>query len=297
MLSLVLAFLTVATGTEATQVTEADVLAYGKRLDVHRIDARLRSARYQDWLQRALGPDATIRWAADDCAEGRSGEDDVPVCLTADARLRPRGRVSVSVAVGSVRGGLGSAAVFFGSIEGLGPSEAINQGDLPGLAAKVRASRARATKLARLPDVLVDDTGWIGQVLLMPAARLDPRLPGNIAFGDWIAGRAGPGAKADWYIAGCGAREGHGGPPVDLTGDNDEWAFVAVEFQDADVDVIIEVRLGTCRKGPFGKPVIARAHVRDKRPHHDRVDLVSLDELDAMLSAIRARTVETLPPR
>jgi len=296
MLALMLALLTVAAGTEARPVTEADVLAYGKRLDVHRIDPRIGNARYQDWLQRALGPDATIRWSADDCGESGGGNDDPPVCLTADAHLRPRGRVSVMIAVGSAQAGLGDAVLFFGWIDGLGPSEPINQGELPGLAAKVRAARARAAKLARMPDVLVDDLGWAGQVILMPATRLDPGLPA-ISFGDWLDGRAGPGGKVDWYITGCGAREGHGGPPVDLTGDNDEWAFVTGAFQDADVHVTVEVRVGTCRKGPFGKPVVSRAQVYDKRRDHLRVTTVPLDRLDAALGAIRGRPGETEPPR
>ena len=75
--------------------SEADVLAYGKRLNVKRIDPRLGSERLQPWVERTLGPGAEVTWSSGDCAEG--GGDSAPTCLTAEANLRPRGRVVLSI--------------------------------------------------------------------------------------------------------------------------------------------------------------------------------------------------------
>src|SRR6185312_2333801 len=156
-----------------TAPSERDVLAYGKRLNVSRIDSHLRSERYAAWLARTLGPDATITWSSDDCGEGGGGYEDVPLCITAEAQLRPRGRVILSVAVGSVKAGLrGNPAFFFGMIEGLGPSELIGPADLPILASKVREAQDRRAELSQRPDLPPDDEAWIRQIQRMPASRL-----------------------------------------------------------------------------------------------------------------------------
>jgi hypothetical protein len=275
-----------------------EVIAYAKQLDVKKIDSRLGSERYEVWLTRTLGPDATITWESDDCGEGGNGYGDVPVCITAEAKLRPRGQVVISIAVGSFRGGLGGVpVVFFGMIEGLGPREDIKAGDLPLLKAKVRAARTLAAELSRRPDVPPDDDGWIRHVEQMPVARLVPRSSGDMAFGDWIAARAGAGAKVEWFVEGCGHRGRHGGPPVDLTGDKDEWAFVAVGFETADVHVSTKVRIGTCRKGIWGKAIASPARLYDKRPGHPHFDEVSLEALETRLSAFGTRQAAQPPTK
>jgi hypothetical protein len=273
-------------------------LAYGKRLNVNRIDSHLRSERYPAWLARTLGPDATITWSSDDCAEGGGGYEDVPLCITAEAQLRPRGHLILRVAVGTAKGGLGGKpALFFGMIEGLGPSESIEPGDLPLLASKVRAAQDLGAELSRRPDLPPDDDAWIRQIQRTPADRLVPGLSGDAAFGDWIATRAGPRAKVEWFVAGCGHRGHHGGPPVDLTGDKDEWAFVAVQVEDPQVNVLTDVRVGTCRKGMWGKAVASKAQLYDKRPGHIHIENVSLDGLETKLGVIRAPSSEAPPSK
>ena len=267
--------------------SEADVLAYGKRLDVNRIDSRLGSERVQSWVERTLGRSATVTWRSDDCGEG--GGDNSPLCITAAVRLRPRGSVVLSIAVGSVQGGLrGKPALFFGIIEGLGPSELLEGEDLPVLTSKIRAARALDAELSQLPDVPIDDDAWIRQVQRMPAARLVPGPVGNTQFGDWVAARGGPRAKAEWFVGGCGPRGHHGGPPVDLTAEKDEWAFVYVNIEDSDANVLVPVRVGTCRKGIRGNPVASAAQVHDKRPGHHHIEHVSLDSLEAKQRDIHA---------
>src|SRR4029079_702571 len=137
--------------------SEANVLAYGKRLNVSRIDSRLGSQRYEVWLGRTFGRGAAITWSSDDCGEGGGGYEDVPLCITAEAQLRPRGRVIISIAVGSAKAGLGGKpALFFGMIEGLGPSERIEEGELPVLASKARTAQALGAEMSRQPDVSPD---------------------------------------------------------------------------------------------------------------------------------------------
>lgn len=273
----------------ASGPSEGDVLAYGKRLNVHRIDSRLASERYQAWLVRTLGRGATITWRSDDCGEGRGGYENVPVCFSAEARLRPRGRVFISIGVGSTEQGLrGGPGLFFGIIEGLGPAEYIKPGDLPLLASKVRTAQALGGELSRRPDVPVDDDAWIRQIQEMPAARFVPGAPGDGTFGDWLTRRAGSRPKVEWFIDGCGNRGKHGGTPVDLTGDKDEWAFVDAELDDPDVHVLTRIRIGTCRKGTWGEPIVSLVQLFNKRRGHTHTEQVSLDVLETKLREIRA---------
>ena len=267
-----------------------EVVAYGKELEVSRIDSRLGSGRYDAWLAKTLGPDTTITWDSDACGEGGKGYGNVPVCVTVEARLRPRGRVVISIEVGSARGGLGGQPqLSSGMIEGLGPREPIAAGDLPRLASKIRTAQAHADEMLRLPDVPPNDDEWIRQVQRTPAARLVAHASRGVAFGDWVAAHADAGSKVEWFVEGCGPRGQHGGPRVNLTGENDEWAFVAAAFETPDVYVLARVKVGTCRKGMLGKPAAATARLRDKQPHYADTEAVSLDALEAGVGAVRKR--------
>ncbi len=287
MVAFVVAWLALAGGSAPS---EGDVLAYGKRLNVNRIDPRLASERYQAWLGRTLGRDATITWSRDDCGEGGGGYEDLPLCLTAEATLRPHGRVTISIAVGSVKAGLGGKpALFYGMIEGLGPSESIEPGDLPRLASKVRAAQALGAEMSRLPDLPPDDEAWIRQIQRTPAAKFVPHLSGETAFGDWVTARAGPHARVTWLVEGCRNLGDHGAPPAEMAIVKDEWAFVDVKFEDPDVHVLTQVKVGTCRKGMWAKPVVSEVQLYDKRPGHAHIEVVSLDALETKLRTIRAR--------
>jgi hypothetical protein len=46
-------------------------------------------------------------------------------------------------------------------IEGLGPREPIEQGDLPFLASKILTAQEAGAELSRLPDVPPDEDAWI----------------------------------------------------------------------------------------------------------------------------------------
>lgn len=267
--------------------SEADVVAYGQSLDVHRIDSRLRREPLESWVERTLGRSGTVTWNSDDCAEG--GGDSAPLCITAEVRLRPRGRVVLSIAVGSVQGGLGGKpALFFGAIEGLGPTESLRGGDLPLVTSKLKAARALDAQLSQLPNVPIDDDAWIQHVQQLPAASLVPGASADTPFRDWIAARGAPGAMVKWSLWGCGPR----GQPgrlemMGVTADKDEWAFATVTLDEPDAGVNMQVRIGTCRKGITGKAVASPANLYDKRPAHRHIESVSLEALDARLADIR----------
>jgi hypothetical protein len=274
--------------------TFPEVVAYGRALDVSRIDSRLGSGRYDAWLAKTLGPDTTITWDSDACGEGGKGYGNVPVCVTVEATLRPRGRVVISIEVGSARGGLGrEPTLYFGMIEGLGPREPVEAGEMPHLASKIRTAQAHADEMSRLPDVSPDDDGWIRQVQRTPAARLVAHASRGVAFGDWVAAHANLGSKVEWFVEGCGPRGRHDGPRVNLTGDKDEWAFVAADFETPDVHVLARVKVGTCRKGMLGSPTAVKARLRDKQPHYADTEEVSLDALEAGIIAVRKRRPPT----
>ena len=225
----------------------------------------------------------------DDCAEG--GGDSAPLCITAESRLRPRGRVVLSVAVGSVQSGLGGKpALFFGAIEGLGPTEPLKTGDLPLLTSKLRAARALDAELSQLPDVQIEDDTWIRHVQQIPAARLVPGVSGETTFRDWIGARGRGSASVKWSVEGCGPA-GYPGrlEMMGVTEDEDEWAFVNVKLEDPGASVLVHVRIGTCRRGDSRQGGrVAGVPVRQRDPAHGHIDRVSLEVLDARLADIRA---------
>ena len=267
-----------------------EVVAYGKQLDVSKIDSRLASERYEAWLGRTLGPDATITWDSDACGEGGKGYGNVPVCVTVEASLRSRGRVVISLMVGSARGGLGDGPIVYdhSMIGGLGPREPITARDLPNLAAMIRTAQARADEMAQLPDVPPDDDAWIREVQRTPAARLVAHASRGATFADWVAAHADPRDKVEWFVAGCRPRGRRDGPRLNLTGDRDEWAFVDAAFDTPDAYVIARVKVGTCRKGMWGKPTASTVQLRDKQAHYADQTEVPLDMLQAGLKTVRA---------
>ena len=178
-------------------------------------------------------------------------------------------------------------------IEGLGPREDIAAGDLPSLASRIEA-RTRAAPSYRDGRTFQSTTTG-GFAKSNGCQRLDSLL----LIGKrrvWRLGRRPRGFPRQGGVVrrGFGYRAHHGGPPVDLTGDKDEWAFVDVDFEDAEVQVLTHVRIGTCRKGIWGKATASPARVRDKRPGRAHIDEVSLDALEAKLKALRTQPAQ--PP-
>lgn len=261
--------------------SDTALLAHVMRLPCHRIDPRLGSEPFEAWLRKTLGPGAEISWTTDDCGEG--GDGPVPICVTAEARLSSHGHVVVSIVVGTSDSGLvGEPELWFGQIRGVGPTELLGKDGLHRLPAMLAEAQRRDLRLSRLPDRQLDEYVLIEAVRHVRASTLDARLP-DTTFGDWMTARAGPRTALRWSIEGCG----HNGPPVDLGGTNDEWAYVAASFDDPTVGVRVQIRVGTCRKGALEAPAVTSVSVYDKRPGHIHIEPTPLGNLPAMLGGIR----------
>jgi hypothetical protein len=72
-----------------------------------------------------------------------------------------------------------------------------------------------------------------------------------------------------------------------ITGDKDAWAFVNVKLDEPNANVLVHVRIGTCRGGLTGKAIASPASIHDKRLH--RIQDGPLDGLDARFTDIRTR--------
>ncbi len=137
-------------------------------------------------------------------------------------------------------------------------------------------------ELSGLPDHPLDEGAMVRAIQRLPATRFGLGPP-DTTFADWVAARAGPHSELRWFVEGCG----HNGPPVNLGGTNDEWAYVTASFEEPTVRVLIQIRVGTCRKGPLGAPAVTRVSVFDKRPGHIHVERTTLGELPGILREIR----------
>lgn len=93
--------------------SDAAAIAAAKRTDVHRIEPSLPKQAFEKWLRGATGAHAEIHWEVNDCGEqtGNPSVDkgrDLPMCAEAQVALAGNRRLSVSLAVGVFRGGVGS---------------------------------------------------------------------------------------------------------------------------------------------------------------------------------------------
>lgn len=90
--------------------SDEQVIARAKRSDVSKLDSRLTGRRFNEWLKSVVGPDAKIRWEANDCGEQTGGKADkrrdLPVCAQAEAFLSDGRKVVVTIAVGTMKKGL-----------------------------------------------------------------------------------------------------------------------------------------------------------------------------------------------
>jgi hypothetical protein len=124
---------------EAQSRSVEPVINYAKRLDVSRLDGRLTSQRYGDWVEKVVAPGAEIKWEANDCGEQTGSPADrnraIPLCAGVQARLADGRVVSLQIAVGTQSKGINGRPVFrFGLIEQPGQSVVVNKlSELPGL--------------------------------------------------------------------------------------------------------------------------------------------------------------------
>lgn len=72
-------------GTCAQAEEEREIIAYGKQLDVSKIDSRLPSQKFSDWVKTLAGEKAKTKWEVNDCGEQTGTEADrdrdLPICV------------------------------------------------------------------------------------------------------------------------------------------------------------------------------------------------------------------------
>ena len=92
------------------ETTTADFLLAGQRASVHSIDTTLVDTTLARWLQRLVGPQATVSWEVNDCGEAcgcpADTARDLPTCVEASSHLPNGSTLSVAVVVGTTATGV-----------------------------------------------------------------------------------------------------------------------------------------------------------------------------------------------
>lgn len=94
------------------------VVSTVQKLSARLLDPELPDQPFAEWLQSVVGKDAKVAWESNDCGE-QTGDPkttpaDFPICGQASAKLPGARIVTVMIAVGSSKTGIGGTpAVFF----------------------------------------------------------------------------------------------------------------------------------------------------------------------------------------
>lgn len=144
MLAVLLALaLSIGVSQSDTQARDARTIATAKNISVHRLDPSLPNKTLAKWLRGVVGRQVPIAWEVNDCGEqtGDPGSDkgrDFPICVEARVTLQQESKLSISIAVGTVKTGVQPASVGLAYVVIVGPD---------GSARSVR-------KLSQLPEAI-----------------------------------------------------------------------------------------------------------------------------------------------
>jgi hypothetical protein len=85
-------------------------IAYTKALLVSQLDPKLSAIPFERWLIKEAGEGAQISWEVNDCGEqtgnAEDRDSDFPLCVEAEARMRDKRVIVVSIAVGTYQRGI-----------------------------------------------------------------------------------------------------------------------------------------------------------------------------------------------
>ena len=87
-------------------------IAYTKAILVSTLDPKLPAIPFERWLIKEAGEGAQINWEVNDCgeqtgpAEEEENENDIPMCVEAEAHLRDKRVIVVGIAVGTYQRGI-----------------------------------------------------------------------------------------------------------------------------------------------------------------------------------------------
>ena len=110
--------LLIAVGAVGQTPRDRKMIAYAKAIPVAQLEAKLPAIPFERWLIKQAGEGAQITWEVNDCGEqtgtAEDAENDFPLCVEADAHLRDKRVIVVSIAVGTYKRGIsGKPATFW----------------------------------------------------------------------------------------------------------------------------------------------------------------------------------------
>jgi hypothetical protein len=130
LLATLLAFALSISGLQADlQARDARAIAVAKNTSVHRLDPSLLDKPLAKWLREVVGQQVPIAWEVNDCGEqtGNPESDkgrDFPMCAEAQATLKQKVALVISVSVGTLKTGVqpDSVSLAYAVVNGPGGS-------------------------------------------------------------------------------------------------------------------------------------------------------------------------------
>jgi hypothetical protein len=127
--------------TNATEARDAKWIRRVQETPVSQLDPALPSVSFEKWLRVEAGADAEFHWEVNDCGEqtgtAADRDRDFPVCVEAQANMKDKRTIVVSVAVGTFKKrAFGKPKVYFAEL--ITPRETID-----------------IKQLSDMPDVLI----------------------------------------------------------------------------------------------------------------------------------------------
>ena len=108
---------------------DASAIAVAKNTSVHRLDSSLPHKTLAKWLRDVVGPQVSIVWEVNDCGEQTGNPEtdkgrDFPMCAEAQATLKQKVTLVISVSVGTFKTGVqpGSVSLSYAVVNGRGGS-------------------------------------------------------------------------------------------------------------------------------------------------------------------------------
>ena len=117
MLTSLLTIALVLGGAQAgTQARDARAIAAAKAASVHRLERALPDKPFAKWLRGVVGPQVQISWEVNDCGEQTGNPEvdkgrDFPMCVEAQAGLRGKRTLSISLSVGTFKTGVKAGSI------------------------------------------------------------------------------------------------------------------------------------------------------------------------------------------
>ena len=118
--------LLIAIAAAGQTARDRKAIAYTKALLVSQLDPKLPSIPFERWLIKVAGEGAQISWEVNDCGEQTGTPEDqgsdFPMCVEAEAHMRDKRVIVVSIAVGTYQRGISGKPVTWWITVGHDPS-------------------------------------------------------------------------------------------------------------------------------------------------------------------------------